>query len=165
MRLDERVLQMERGLLVRSVLRRDAGLYQCHAMEHGFTQTLLGITLEVVPSSAPSLSADPPSHLDPRSGAPGPPSSPRLWYRDFMQLVDHPNLSTVDQVCEQVWLRKNRQPGKAPPAAPAPRTGLPAGSARGAPNKWKHLQEIRKGRNRRTHEAKTLRAPRSAGEW
>ncbi|KAJ8265216.1 hypothetical protein COCON_G00143150 [Conger conger] len=164
-RVDERVLQMERGLLVRSVLRRDAGLYQCHAMEHGFTQTLLGITLEVVPSSAPSLSAEPPSQLDPRSGAQGPPASPRLWYRDFMQLVDHPNLSTVDQVCEQVWLRKNRQPGKAPPVAPPPRPGLPAGPARGAPNKWKHLQEIRKGRNRRTHEAKTLRAPRSAGEW
>ncbi|KAJ8370794.1 hypothetical protein SKAU_G00108220 [Synaphobranchus kaupii] len=165
-RLDERVLQMDRGLLVRSVLRRDAGLYQCHAMEHGFTQTLLGITLEVVPSSAPSLSAEPPSHLDPRGGGQGPPASPRLWYRDFMQLVDHPNLSTVDQVCEQVWMRKNRQQGKAPPVGPPAKTGLPVGSARVAPNKWKHLQEVRKGRNRRTHEAKlTLRAPRSAGEW
>ncbi|KAG9332463.1 hypothetical protein JZ751_014561 [Albula glossodonta] len=166
-RLDDRVLQTDRGLLVRNVLRRDAGLYQCHAMEHGFTQTLLGITLEVVPSSAPSLAPEPPSHLDPRSGGggnQGPPASPRLWYRDFMQLVDHPNLSTVDQVCEQVWMRKNRQPGKAPPLPPPAKPGLPP--VRAAPNKWKHLQEIRKGRNRRTHEAKpNPRAPRSAGEW
>uniref|UniRef100_A0A8C8K0H2 Sema domain, immunoglobulin domain (Ig), short basic domain, secreted, (semaphorin) 3B n=1 Tax=Oncorhynchus tshawytscha TaxID=74940 RepID=A0A8C8K0H2_ONCTS len=107
----------ERGLLVRRVLKRDVGLYQCHAMEHGFTQTLLGITLEVVPSSSSSSpAADPLLRLDPRSGGGGPPSTnQKLWYRDFMQL--------------------------------------------------QHLQDIRKGRNRRTHDGKpSPRAPRSAGE-
>uniref|UniRef100_A0A8K9WMW7 Sema domain, immunoglobulin domain (Ig), short basic domain, secreted, (semaphorin) 3B n=1 Tax=Oncorhynchus mykiss TaxID=8022 RepID=A0A8K9WMW7_ONCMY len=107
----------ERGLLVRRVLKRDVGLYQCHAMEHGFTQTLLGITLEVVPSSSSSSPpADPLLRLDPRSGGGGPPSTnQKLWYRDFMQL--------------------------------------------------QHLQDIRKGRNRRTHDGKpSPRAPRSAGE-
>uniref|UniRef100_A0A8C8H5D4 Sema domain, immunoglobulin domain (Ig), short basic domain, secreted, (semaphorin) 3B n=1 Tax=Oncorhynchus tshawytscha TaxID=74940 RepID=A0A8C8H5D4_ONCTS len=107
----------ERGLLVRRVLKRDVGLYQCHAMEHGFTQTLLGITLEVVPSSSSSSpAADPLLRLDPRSGGGGPPSTnQKLWYRDFMQLS--------------------------------------------------HLQDIRKGRNRRTHDGKpSPRAPRSAGE-
>uniref|UniRef100_A0A8K9V2P9 Sema domain, immunoglobulin domain (Ig), short basic domain, secreted, (semaphorin) 3B n=1 Tax=Oncorhynchus mykiss TaxID=8022 RepID=A0A8K9V2P9_ONCMY len=116
-RLDDRVLQTERGLLVRRVLKRDVGLYQCHAMEHGFTQTLLGITLEVVPSSSSSSPpADPLLRLDPRSGGGGPPSTnQKLWYRDFMQLS--------------------------------------------------HLQDIRKGRNRRTHDGKpSPRAPRSAGE-
>uniref|UniRef100_A0A4W5RRX7 Sema domain, immunoglobulin domain (Ig), short basic domain, secreted, (semaphorin) 3B n=1 Tax=Hucho hucho TaxID=62062 RepID=A0A4W5RRX7_9TELE len=133
LRLDDRVLHTERGLLVRRVLKRDTGLYQCHAMEHGFTQTLLDITLEVVPSSSssPSPPADPLLRLDPRSGGP-PSTNQKMWYRDFMQLVDHPNLSTVDQICEQ---------------------------------KWKHLQDIRKGRNRRTHDGKpSPRAPRSAGE-
>uniref|UniRef100_A0A8K9X1X6 Sema domain, immunoglobulin domain (Ig), short basic domain, secreted, (semaphorin) 3B n=1 Tax=Oncorhynchus mykiss TaxID=8022 RepID=A0A8K9X1X6_ONCMY len=131
-RLDDRVLQTERGLLVRRVLKRDVGLYQCHAMEHGFTQTLLGITLEVVPSSSSSSPpADPLLRLDPRSGGGGPPSTnQKLWYRDFMQL--------------------------APPIGPVVRP----------PNKkWKHLQDIRKGRNRRTHDGKpSPRAPRSAGE-
>uniref|UniRef100_A0A4W5PIZ5 Sema domain, immunoglobulin domain (Ig), short basic domain, secreted, (semaphorin) 3B n=1 Tax=Hucho hucho TaxID=62062 RepID=A0A4W5PIZ5_9TELE len=151
LRLDDRVLQTERGLLVRRILKRDVGLYQCHAMEHGFTQTLLGITLEVVPSSS-SPPTDPLLRLDPRSGDGGPPSTnQKLWYRDFMQLVDHPNLSTVDQICEQVWARKS---------------ALPIGPVVRPPNKkWKHLQDIRKGRNRRTHDGKpSPRAPRSAGE-
>ncbi|KAG7260121.1 hypothetical protein CRUP_032483 [Coryphaenoides rupestris] len=165
-RLDDRVLQTDRGLLIRRVLKRDVGVYQCHAMEHGFTQTLLGITLEVVPSTSPSISnlpSDSPARPEPRSAGGATSTNQKLWYRDFMQLVDHPNLSTVDQICEQVWARKaaSDQSEKAaakhvPPLAPVNRP----------PNKkWKHLQDIRKGRNRRTHEGKqSLRAPRSAGE-
>uniref|UniRef100_A0A3B4XVD5 Sema domain, immunoglobulin domain (Ig), short basic domain, secreted, (semaphorin) 3B n=1 Tax=Seriola lalandi dorsalis TaxID=1841481 RepID=A0A3B4XVD5_SERLL len=135
-------VRTDRGLLIRRVLKRDIGLYQCHAMEHGFTQTLLGITLEVVPSTSSSVSnlpSDAPVRLDPRSGGGPPMTNQKLWYRDFMQLVDHPNL------------RKD-----VPPLGPA---------IRPANKKWKHLQEIRKGRNRRTHDGKpNPRAPRSAGE-
>uniref|UniRef100_A0A671YXB2 Sema domain, immunoglobulin domain (Ig), short basic domain, secreted, (semaphorin) 3B n=1 Tax=Sparus aurata TaxID=8175 RepID=A0A671YXB2_SPAAU len=157
-RLDDRILQTDRGLLIRRVLKRDIGVYQCHAMEHGFTQTLLGITLEVVPSTSSSVSnlpSDAPVRLEPRSGGGPPMTNQKLWYRDFMQLVDHPNLSTVDQICEQVW--SFPAPGKdVPPLGPA---------VRPANKKWKHLQEIRKGRNRRTHDGKpNPRAPRSAGE-
>lgn len=173
MRLDDRILQTDRGLLIRRVLKRDIGVYQCHAMEHGFTQTLLGITLEVVPatSSAPNLPSDAPVRLDPRSGGGvGGGSSmtnQKLWYRDFMQLVDHPNLSTVDQICEQVWARKNAGIDQVDKSFPAQGKGVvPMGPAARPPNKkWKHLQEIRKGRNRRTHDGKpNPRAPRSAGE-
>uniref|UniRef100_A0A3B4FTR5 Semaphorin 3B n=2 Tax=Haplochromini TaxID=319058 RepID=A0A3B4FTR5_9CICH len=127
----------DRGLLIRRVLKRDIGIYQCHAMEHGFTQTLLGITLELVPSTpsfVSNLPSDAPVRLDPRSGGGPPMTNQKLWYRDFMQLV-----------------------GKdIAPLRPAVRP----------PNKkWKHLQEIRKGRNRRTHDGKpNPRAPRSAGE-
>uniref|UniRef100_A0A8C5AQX6 Sema domain, immunoglobulin domain (Ig), short basic domain, secreted, (semaphorin) 3B n=1 Tax=Gadus morhua TaxID=8049 RepID=A0A8C5AQX6_GADMO len=167
-RLDDRVLQTDRGLLIRRVLKKDVGVYQCHAMEHGFTQTLLGITLEVVPSSSSSTSisnlpSDSPVRLEPRSGGGPSSTNQKLWYRDFMQLVDHPNLSTVDQICEQVWARKAASDlsekaavKQAPPVAPVNRP----------PNKkWKHLQDIRKGRNRRTHDGKqNPRAPRSAGE-
>uniref|UniRef100_A0A8C4P0J4 Sema domain, immunoglobulin domain (Ig), short basic domain, secreted, (semaphorin) 3B n=1 Tax=Dicentrarchus labrax TaxID=13489 RepID=A0A8C4P0J4_DICLA len=147
-RLDDRILQTDRGLLIRRVLKRDIGIYQCHAMEHGFTQTLLGITLEVVPSTSSSgsnLPSDAPVRVDPRSGGGPSMTNQKLWYRDFMQLVDHPNLSTVDQIWKEV-----------PPLGPA---------VRPANKKWKHLQEIRKGRNRRTHDGKpNPRAPRSAGE-
>lgn len=140
-------------------------------MEHGFTQTLLGITLEVVPSSSSSsisnLPSDSPVRLDPRSGGGSPGTNQKLWYRDFMQLVDHPNLSTVDQICEQVWARKSADSDQGAKIYPAARKDvLPLGSAvRPANKKWKHLQEIRKGRNRRTHDGKpNPRAPRSAGE-
>lgn len=160
-RLDERVLQTERGLLLRRAVRRDAGVYQCHSMEHGFTQTILAITLEILPSAGSA-----PSAVNPRSPthshiSQGQSNNQKLWYRDFMQLVDHPNLNTVDQICEQVWSRKHSLSGKSPPdpAIEAP-VHDPLNS-----KKWKHLKEIRKGRNRRTHDGKPAsRAPRSAGE-
>uniref|UniRef100_A0A674PEC3 Sema domain, immunoglobulin domain (Ig), short basic domain, secreted, (semaphorin) 3B n=1 Tax=Takifugu rubripes TaxID=31033 RepID=A0A674PEC3_TAKRU len=158
------------GLLIRRVLKRDIGVYQCHAMEHGFTQTLLGITLEVVPStssSASNLPSDAPVRLDPRSGGAPPATNQKLWYRDFIQLVDHPNLSTVDQICEQVWARKNAAGDQVDKSVPAPVKDVPplGPSVRPGNKKWKHLQEIRKGRNRRTHDGKpNPRAPRSAGE-
>lgn len=169
-RLDDRILQTDRGLLIRRVLKRDIGVYQCHAMEHGFTQTLLGITLEVVPStssSASNLPSDAPVRLDPRSGGAPPTPNQKLWYRDFMQLVDHPNLSTVDQICEQVWARKNAAADQVDKSVPAPVKDVPplGPAIRSGNKKWKHLQEIRKGRNRRTHDGKpNPRAPRSAGE-
>ncbi|XP_035377813.1 semaphorin-3B [Electrophorus electricus] len=153
-RPDDRVLQTDRGLLLRRVLRRDGGVYQCHAMEHGFTQTLLGITLEVLPSTSPASSPHSPSHAQGQS------TNQKLWYRDFMQLVDHPNLNTIDQICEQVWSRKH---GK---AVPDPSIETPASDAlHSGHKKWKHLKEVRKGRNRRTHDGRPAsRAPRSAGE-
>nr|XP_046252291.1 semaphorin-3B [Scatophagus argus]XP_046252292.1 semaphorin-3B [Scatophagus argus] len=169
-RPDDRILLTDRGLLIRRVLKRDIGIYQCHAMEHGFTQTLLGITLEVVPSTSSSTSnlpSDSPVRLDPRSGGAHPMTNQKFWYRDFMQLVDHPNLSTVDQICEQVWARKNSGIDQVDKSFPAPGKDVPAlgPSVRPANKKWKHLQEIRKGRNRRTHDGKpNPRAPRSAGE-
>uniref|UniRef100_A0AAR2K3T7 Sema domain, immunoglobulin domain (Ig), short basic domain, secreted, (semaphorin) 3B n=1 Tax=Pygocentrus nattereri TaxID=42514 RepID=A0AAR2K3T7_PYGNA len=156
-RLDDRVLQMDRGLLLRRVARRDGGMYQCHAMEHGFTQTLLGITLEVVPSTGPTPPHSP-VHSQGQSS-----TNQKLWYRDFMQLVDHPNLSTVDQICEQVWSRKHGQSSKgiSEPANEAP----PIDPLQSTHKKWKHLKEVRKGRNRRTHDGRPApRAPRSAGE-
>ncbi|KAK2851162.1 hypothetical protein Q5P01_007438 [Channa striata] len=168
--LDDRVLQTDRGLLIRRVLKRDIGIYQCHTMEHGFTQTLLGITLEVVSStssSASNLPSDAHIRLDPRSGGGQSMTNQKLWYRDFMQLVDHPNLSAVDQICEQVWARKNAGSDQVDKTFLAPgKDTLPLGPAVHPPNKkWKHLQEIRKGRNRRTHDGKpNPRAPRSAGE-
>uniref|UniRef100_A0A665U234 Sema domain, immunoglobulin domain (Ig), short basic domain, secreted, (semaphorin) 3B n=1 Tax=Echeneis naucrates TaxID=173247 RepID=A0A665U234_ECHNA len=170
LRLDERILQTDRGLLIRRVLKRDIGLYHCHAMEHGFTQTLLGITLEVVSSTSSSVSnhpSDAPVRLDPRSGGGPPMTNQKLWYRDFMQLVDHPNLSTVDQICEQVWARKSSSNDQVDKSFPAPGKDVPplGPAVRPANKKWKHLQEIRKGRNRRTHDGKpNPRAPRSAGE-
>lgn len=139
-------------------------------MEHGFTQTLLGITLDVVPSTSSSISnlpSDSPVRLDPRSGSGPSLTNQKLWYRDFMQLVDHPNLSTVDQICEQVWARKHAGADQVSKSFESPRKEIvPLGPAvRPANKKWKHLQEIRKGRNRRTHDGKlSSRAPRSARE-
>lgn len=138
-------------------------------MEHGFTQTLLGITLEVIPSTSSSFSnlpSDAPVRLGPRSSGGSSLTNQKLWYRDFIQLVDHPNLSTVDQICEQVWARKHAVADQVSKSFSSPRKEIPLGpTVRPATKKRKHLQEIRKGRNRRTHDGKpSPRAPRSAGE-
>ena len=162
LRLDERVLQTERGLLVRRVLKRDAGLYQCHAMEHGFTQTLLGITLEVVPSSSGAA----PPHPEPALRSPaGPPSTnQKLWYRDFMQLVDHPNLSNIDQICEQVWARKNDKTEKGFADAALQHPPLIPG-VRLLHKQCTILQQVRRGPNRPPpHRDPPPPAPRAAGE-
>lgn len=151
--LDDRVMKMERGILLRSVHRRDAGLYHCHATEHGFTQNLLRLQLEVIHAQqAESLTFS-------REEEPTQPFHRKLWYQDFLQLVDHPNLSTMDQVCEQLWSHKSHQPKKKPPLPPPL-------SVKAKNQKWKHLGEKRKARSRRTHEVpRAERGPRSTDIW
>lgn len=149
-KVDDRMIRTEQGLLLRSLQRRDSGIYFCHAVEHGFMQTLLKVTLEVIDTDHleellhkeedgdASKTKDATNSMTP---------SQKIWYRDFMQLINHPNLNTMDEFCEQVWKRDRKQ-----------RRQRPA-NAQVNTNKWKHLQENKKGRNRRTHEFE--RAPRS----
>lgn len=156
--LDERVVKTDRGILLRSILRKDGGIYQCHATEHGFTQSLMRITLEVIGAQQ----ADSFSQEEGPTGGHSSPGSRKVWYQDFLQLVDHPTLNTVDQVCEQLWSRKNHPPKKKPLPPPA----LPPLNVQAKAHKWKHLEEKRKARNRRTHEtSRADRGPRSATVW
>lgn len=149
-KVGDHMIRTEQGLLLRSLHRRDSGVYFCHAVEHGFMQTLLKVTLEVIDNDHleellhkeedgdGSKIKDATNSMTP---------SQKIWYRDFMQLINHPNLNSMDEFCEQVWKRDRKQ-----------RRQRPA-NAQVNTNKWKHLQENKKGRNRRTHEFE--RAPRS----
>lgn len=140
------MVQTERGILLRSVQRTDAGLYLCHATEHGFTQPLLQLSLEVIsarqavgmaPASDPQLAAGPPGR--------------KVWYRDFLQLVEHLPLGATDRVCQRLWSRGRPSP------PPRPYAG-PPGHRQG--------EEPRKARRRRTHEApRAERGPRSVSPW
>ncbi|XP_036373451.1 semaphorin-3D-like [Megalops cyprinoides] len=121
-KLDERVIRSDLGLLIRTVQQRDAGLYYCTAQEHSFTHTLLRVTLRVIEQG----------HLEPRAGRAeeaAAAAEARHRYKDYLRLMSGPALS-VDQYCETMWLRdrKLKQRGK-----------------------WKHVQELRKSRNRRHH--------------
>uniref|UniRef100_A0A8C2RV36 Semaphorin 3A n=1 Tax=Capra hircus TaxID=9925 RepID=A0A8C2RV36_CAPHI len=149
-RVDDHIIRTEQGLLLRSLQRKDSGNYLCHAAEHGFVQTLLKVTLEVIDTEhlEELLHKDDDgdgSKTKETSNSMTP--SQKVWYRDFMQLINHPNLNTMDEFCEQVWKRDRKQRRQRP------------GHTQGNSNKWKHLQENKKGRNRRTHEFE--RAPRS----
>ncbi|XP_066540694.1 semaphorin-3ab [Hoplias malabaricus] len=152
---DERVLGTEQGLLIRALLQKDSGVYYCHAVEHGFIQTLLRLTLQVLPADQLDelLNREPPDT--------GRTPHAKLWYQDFLSLIDPPSPNSVDQLCEQVWKRERKQRRQKAHLLQASQSHsahlLHTGQSQAS--KWKLMQESKKGRNRRTHE--TQRAPRS----
>uniref|UniRef100_A0A671NP15 Semaphorin-3aa n=1 Tax=Sinocyclocheilus anshuiensis TaxID=1608454 RepID=A0A671NP15_9TELE len=144
--IDERLSLTGQGLLIRSLTQADSGVYHCHAVEHGFIQPLRRINLQVIPAQRVG-------ELLLRANANDKDPSPKhkLWYRDFMSLLEHPDLNSVDEFCERVWKRE-KKPLKQ--RLRLCRTQRPPNTA-----KWKQLQENKRGRNRRTHEQQ--RPPRS----
>uniref|UniRef100_A0A8C8H6X7 Uncharacterized protein n=1 Tax=Oncorhynchus tshawytscha TaxID=74940 RepID=A0A8C8H6X7_ONCTS len=164
-RRDDRFVCTEQGLLIRTLDKKDSGVYVCQAVEHGFMQTLLKVTLEVIDTErlddlihrddedAAHTATTHTTARDTSTARESP--NQKLWYRDFLSLVNHPTLNSVDEFCEQVWKRERKQRRQ--------KQGLVHAHthvhAHGLAAKWKHLQERQKGRNRRTHELE--RAPRS----
>uniref|UniRef100_A0A8C4IBI5 Sema domain, immunoglobulin domain (Ig), short basic domain, secreted, (semaphorin) 3D n=1 Tax=Dicentrarchus labrax TaxID=13489 RepID=A0A8C4IBI5_DICLA len=132
-RLDDRVVHTDRGLLIRSLHASDAGVYVCMAQEHThFTHTLLRLTLQLVThgqlDGKPKPSEDPVMEL--RHGA-----ESRQRYKDYLRVMSSP-YGSLEEYCDSLWLEKRplRVRGR----------GLGAG-------KWKHIQEMKKSRNRRHH--------------
>ncbi|XP_041113803.1 semaphorin-3A [Polyodon spathula] len=147
---DDRFIRTEQGLLIRSLQRQYSGIYYCQTVEHGFMQTLVKVTLEVIDTEhlEELLHKDEDGEAaKPKEGHIIIPPNQKVWYRDFMSLINHPNLNTMDEFCEQVWKRDRKQRKQRP------------SNAQVNANKWKHIQENKKGRNRRTHELE--RSPRS----
>lgn len=124
-KLDERVLITERGLLIRWLQRSDAGWYFCTSQEHSFTRTLLHLSLHVldrgqIQARQPAIreSSENPSVTEVRQR-----------YKDYLGMLNGPTRS-LDEYCETLWLKEKKQKQK---------------------GKWKHVQELRKSRNRRHH--------------
>lgn len=110
------------GLLIRSLTQTDSGVYHCHAVEHGFIQPLRRINLQVIPSQRVSEML-----LRASSNDKEPTPKRKLWYRDFMSLLEHPDLNSVDEFCERVWKRERKPKGKkVPKNNPGPGTGVKA---------------------------------------
>uniref|UniRef100_UPI0037E8E32B semaphorin-3aa isoform X2 n=1 Tax=Semicossyphus pulcher TaxID=241346 RepID=UPI0037E8E32B len=105
-KLDDRVLRTDQGLLIRSLSQSDSGIYHCQAVEHGFIQPLLRLNLQVIPSQ--KLSDILPG-LPGAGGGVGHPAKHRLWYRDFLSLLDHPDLNSVEEFCDRVWKKERKQ--------------------------------------------------------
>ncbi|XP_040103066.1 semaphorin-3G isoform X2 [Oryx dammah] len=101
---DERILQTEQGLLFRRLDRLDAGTYTCMTLEHGFSQVVARLALEViVPAQLDILFPREPRPAEPTArGGPASPHS-KAWYKDIMQLIGFANLPRVDEYCERVW--------------------------------------------------------------
>ncbi|XP_051708304.1 semaphorin-3G isoform X3 [Oryctolagus cuniculus] len=101
---DERVVQTEQGLLFRRLSRLDAGTYTCTTLEHGFSQTIVRLALEVIlATQLDSLfPREPRVEQSPARGSLAS-SPPKAWYKDILQLTGFANLPRVDEYCERVW--------------------------------------------------------------
>uniref|UniRef100_A0A671YRL7 Sema domain, immunoglobulin domain (Ig), short basic domain, secreted, (semaphorin) 3bl n=1 Tax=Sparus aurata TaxID=8175 RepID=A0A671YRL7_SPAAU len=90
-KLDDRVMSTEQGLLFRRLFRQDEGVYICRSREHGFTQTLARLTLEVLQGET----------VD--DGSSSQIGQSRTWFKDIMQLIGPSNLPHVEEYCERMW--------------------------------------------------------------
>lgn len=117
-------MSTEQGLLFRRVFRQDEGVYVCRSREHGFTQTLARITLEVLHGetvdelmardnggpadpfkdrSAGGYRAWMPCSTYSRAGSSASIGQSRTWFKDIMQLIGPANLPHVEEYCERMW--------------------------------------------------------------
>ncbi|CAM5083449.1 unnamed protein product [Natator depressus] len=127
---DERIIKTEYGLLIRSLQRKDTGAYYCKAQEHTFVHTIVKLNLNVIENG--HMESTQKTEEEEGRGRDLLTES-RLRYKDYIQLVSSPSFS-LEEWCEQMWHREKRwQRNK--------------GGA-----KWKHMQEMKKKRNRRHHE-------------
>uniref|UniRef100_H3A8H1 Semaphorin 3D n=2 Tax=Latimeria chalumnae TaxID=7897 RepID=H3A8H1_LATCH len=126
---DERIIKTEYGLLIRNLHKKDSGIYYCKAQEHSFTHIIVKLNLKVIENEQ----MDSPLKTEDEEGRGRDfVTESRQRYKDYIQLLSSPSF-TLDDYCEQMWHReKRRQRNKS-----------------GA--KWKHVQEMKKSRNRRYH--------------
>ncbi|KAF0875090.1 SEM3B protein, partial [Crocuta crocuta] len=132
--VEERAERLTRGLLLRGLRRGDSGVYLCAAVEQGFSQPLRRLVLHVLSAAQAERLART------EEAAPVPPPGPKLWYRDFLQLVEPGGGGGASSL---------RMCGLQPESRPPP------------------PESRRKGRNRRRHapEPRAERGPRSAAHW
>uniref|UniRef100_A0A7N6AHN9 Sema domain, immunoglobulin domain (Ig), short basic domain, secreted, (semaphorin) 3bl n=1 Tax=Anabas testudineus TaxID=64144 RepID=A0A7N6AHN9_ANATE len=123
-KMDDRVMSTEQGLLFRRLFRQDEGVYICHSQEHSFTQTLARFTLEVLQGetvdelmardstglpdsfkdrSTGSYRSWMPCSAYSRGGSSSQIGQSRLWFKDIMQLIGPSNLPQVEEYCERMW--------------------------------------------------------------
>lgn len=116
---DEHIIQTPHGLLFLTTKKSDAGVYMCQSEEHGFIQTIVRVTLEVLEEErVESLfhrgeyderEAQFRSQPCPFPSLPSASSATKLWYKDFMQLIGYSNFQRVEQYCERVWCASDRK--------------------------------------------------------
>lgn len=129
-KLDDRVLLTDRGLLIRSVQPSDTGSYSCLAQEHShFTHTLHRFKLQLISHGQMDSK---PSEEKTQDHKP----ESRQRYKDYLKLMGAP-YGSLEEYCDSLWLEKR----------PSRARGRGVGAS-----KWKHMQEMKKSRNRRHHD-------------
>ncbi|NXB78311.1 SEM3C protein, partial [Donacobius atricapilla] len=130
-KLSERIIATEHGLLIRSVQDSDRGLYHCIATENSFKQTLAKINFKVLDSEMVAVMTD---KWSPWTWA----SSVRALQfhpKDFVGAFSHSEMQMINQYCKD-----SRQAGQQKGESQ---------KMRGDYSKLKALINSRKSRNRR----------------
>lgn len=137
MKLTDRVLSTEHGLLIRSAQLSDQGLYYCLTTENNFKRTVAKIRLRVLSEAMASVLTDQRRSQWAWAGS--------LRPKDLLAAFSPAESLAVQQFCkERKELKTLQQRQQQQPAQPP-------GPLRGDLAKLKPLLDRRKSRNRRNH--------------
>lgn len=135
MKLSDRVLSTEHGLLIRSAQLSDQGLYYCLTTENNFKRTVAKIRLRVLSEAMVSMLTD---RRQPQWAW-----AASLRHKDLLAAFSPAESLAVQQFCkERKELKSLQQRQQQQPAQPP-------GPLRGDLAKLKPLLDRRKSRNRR----------------
>ncbi|MGH0131723.1 UNVERIFIED_CONTAM: hypothetical protein FKN15_010097 [Acipenser sinensis] len=96
-KLNERIISTEHGLLFRSVQDTDQGLYYCLATENSFKQTVAKINLKVLSSELVSSLTDKRSPWSWASSVSGLQLNPK----EFMGMFSHTEMQAINHYCKE----------------------------------------------------------------
>ncbi|NXO67596.1 SEM3C protein, partial [Phainopepla nitens] len=130
-KLNERIIATEHGLLIRSVQDSDRGLYHCIATENSFKQTLAKINFKVLDSEAVAAMTDKWASWSWASSV----RALQFHPKDFVGAFSHSEMQMINQYCKD-----SRQAGQQREESQ---------KMRGDYSKLKALINSRKSRNRR----------------
>ncbi|XP_063356521.1 semaphorin-3C isoform X1 [Pelmatolapia mariae] len=136
-KLSDRVLSTEHGLLIRSVQLSDQGLYYCLTTENGFKRTVAKIRLRVLSEAMVSMLTDKQQ-------------SPWAWASSLHPKVLLAAFSPAENLAVQQYC-KERKELKNLQQRQQQQPSEPPGPLRGDLAKLKPLLDRRKSRNRRNH--------------
>ncbi|XP_029317916.1 semaphorin-3C [Cottoperca gobio] len=135
-KLSDRVLSTEHGLLIRSVQMSDQGLYNCLTTENGFKRTVAKIRLRVLSEAMVSVLTDKQQ-------------SPWAWASSLHPKILLAAFSPAESLAVQQYCKERKQLQNL--QQKQQQQPQPPGSLRGDLAKLKPLLDRRKSRNRRNH--------------
>uniref|UniRef100_A0A8B9LHR7 Sema domain, immunoglobulin domain (Ig), short basic domain, secreted, (semaphorin) 3Gb n=1 Tax=Astyanax mexicanus TaxID=7994 RepID=A0A8B9LHR7_ASTMX len=113
---DKEVLKTGHGILLKSLVHSDAGLYHCLATENNFKHTLARVSLRILDReivealTAPDGPVESERHHQHHHHRPPPPPPPHTPPPPLQQLPPQPEVRLINQYCQSYW--QQQSPGQ-----------------------------------------------------
>uniref|UniRef100_W5KJT9 Sema domain, immunoglobulin domain (Ig), short basic domain, secreted, (semaphorin) 3Gb n=1 Tax=Astyanax mexicanus TaxID=7994 RepID=W5KJT9_ASTMX len=113
---DKEVLKTGHGILLKSLVHSDAGLYHCLATENNFKHTLARVSLRILDReivealTAPDGPVESERHHQHHHHRPPPPPPPHSPPPPLQQLPPQPEVRLINQYCQSYW--QQQSPGQ-----------------------------------------------------